>query len=159
MKKEQVLILAEERSKLVIEYIIKILSDTDKVNATFEFSSDKIEGQKMCTLSIYVPEQDFERHLNLGITTDHCDILYQQLVNDFIDHFLEHETMGVSRYFSVKGIMGDNFSGMNAVNSTGSKIKLNFLYQGRMFDEIMSNYNKRIDEYIENANNNPPKSK
>lgn len=158
MKKEEALILALEKSKLVIEYITQILSDTNKVNGIMEFSSAKIEGQKMCTLSICVPEKGFEKHLNLGITTDHCDVLYQQVVNDFIDQFLENETMGVSKYFSVKGIMGNNFSGMNALNSTGSKIKINFLCQGKIFDEIMSDYNKRIDEYIENINNNQPKS-
>ena len=31
----------------------------------------KIDDQNMCTSDIYVPETNFEKHLNLGITIDH----------------------------------------------------------------------------------------
>lgn len=151
MKKEEALILAEEKSKLVIEYIMQILSDTEKVNGVINFNSAKIDNQKMCTLDIYVPER--EKHLNIGITTDHVDVFYAKLLTDFLDVFLEHETMGISKYYSIKG-MNQTFCGMNAVNSIGSQIKLNFLCQGSKFSELMTNYNQRINEYVNSINEN-----
>ena len=81
MKKIEAQAISPERSRLIIEYITKILSDTEKVNASMNFSSVKIDNQIMCTLDIYVPQRNFEKHLNLGITTDHDLILYEQLLN------------------------------------------------------------------------------
>lgn len=148
MKKIEAQAIAPERSRLIIEYITKILSDTEKVNASMNFSSAKIDNQMMCTLDIYVPQRNFEKHLNLGITTNHDLILYEQLLNDLLDTFLEHETMGVSRYYSIKS-MQDNFSGINAVNSIGSKIKINLNSSGADFNELMTKYNQRINDYVE----------
>lgn len=88
MKKIEAQAIAPERSRLVIEYITKILSDIEKVNASMNFSSAKIDNQMMCTLDIYVPQRNFEKHLNLGITSDHSLVLYEQILNDFIDTFL-----------------------------------------------------------------------
>lgn len=151
MKKIEAQAISAERSRLIIEYITKILSDTEKVNASMNFSSVKIDNQMMCTLDIYVPQRNFEKHLNLGITTDHDLILYEQLLNDLLNTFLEHETMGVSRYYSIKS-MQENFSGINAVNSIGSKIKINLNSSGVDFNELMKKYNQRINEYADSLN-------
>lgn len=148
MKRIEAQAIAPERSRLIIEYITKILSDTEKVNASMNFSSAKIDNQTMCTLDIYVPQRNFEKHLNLGITNDHDLILYEQLLTDLLDTFLEHETMGVSRYYSIKS-MQDNFSGINAVNSIGSKIKINLNSSGADFNELMTKYNQRINDYVD----------
>ena len=109
MKKLEAKALAPEKSKLVVEYITQILSDTEKVNSVMDFWHAKIDGQDMCTLNIYVPETNFEKHLNLGITLDHSLVLYEQILNDFLDTFLEHKTMCVTRYYSIKS-MQNNFS-------------------------------------------------
>lgn len=152
MKKFEAQVIAPEKSKLVIEYITQILSDTEKVNSTMDFWYAKIDGQKMCTLDIYVPAKNFEKHLNLGITGEHSLVLYEQILNDFLDTFLEHETMGVTKYYSIKSMQG-TFSGVNAVNLLGSKIKINFNTTSPDFMSIISEYTKRYDEFAKCLNN------
>lgn len=139
MKKLEAKVLAPEKSKLVIEYITQILSDSEKVNSVMDFWYAKIDGQNMCTLDIYVPETNFEKHLNLGITIDHSLVLYEQILNDFLDTFLEHEIMGVTRYYSIKSMQND-FSGVDAVNRNGSRIKINFNTTDPDFMNIVSEY-------------------
>ena len=148
MKKIDAQALAIEKSKLVIEYITQILSDKGIVNSKMNFSSAKIDGQKMCTLDIYVPEKNFEKYLNLEITTDHSMILYEQILNTFLDSFLENETMGVTKYYSVKSML-ENFSGVKIINLIGSKIMVNFYYE---FPDIISMYNEKYNEYEKTIN-------
>ena len=148
MKKIEAKALAPEKSKLVIEYITQILSDSEKVNSVMDFWYAKIDGQNMCTLDIYVPERNFEKHLNLGITIDHSLVLYEQILNDFLDTFLEHEKMGVTRYYSIKSMQND-FSGVDAVNRNGSRIKINFNTTDPDFMNIVSEYTQRYDEFAE----------
>lgn len=148
MKKIEAQALAIEKAKLVIEYITQILSDKEIVNSKMNFSSAKIDGQKICTLDIYVPEKNFEKYLNLEITTDHSMILYEQILNDFLDTFLENETMGVTKYYSVKSML-ENFSGVKIINLIGSKIMVNFYYE---FPDIISMYNEKYNEYEKTIN-------
>lgn len=148
MKKIEAQALAIEKSKLIIEYITQILSDKEIVNSKMNFSSANIDGQRMCTLDIYVPEKNFEKHLNLEITTDHSMILYEQILNDFLDTFLENETMGVTKYYSVKS-MSENFSGVKIINLIGSRIMVNFYYE---FPDIISMYNEKYTEYEKTIN-------
>ena len=152
MKKLEAKALAPEKSKLVIEYITQILSDSEKVNSVMDFWYAKIDGQNMCTLDIYVPETNFEKHLNLGITIDHSLVLYEQILNDFLDTFLEHETMGVTRYYSIKSMQND-FSGVDAVNRNGSRIKINFNTTDPDFMNIVSEYTQRYSEFAESLEN------
>lgn len=156
MKKIEAKALAPEKSKLVIEYITQILSDSEKVNSVMDFWYAKIDGQNMCTLDIYVPEKNFEKHLNLGITIDHSLVLYEQILNDFLDTFLEHETMGVTRYYSIKSMQND-FSGVDAVNRNGSRIKINFNTTDPDFMNIVSEYTQRYDEFAESLKNEEQK--
>lgn len=152
MKKIEAQAIAPERSRLVIEYITKILSDIEKVNASMNFSSAKIDNHMMCTLDIYVPQRNFEKHLNLGITSDHSLVLYEQILNDFIDIFLEHETIGITKHYIIKSMQG-NFSGIDAVNLIGSKIKINFNTTNPDFMNIVSEYTRKYDEFDESLNN------
>lgn len=152
MKKIEAKALAPEKSKLVIEYITQILSDLEKVNSVMDFWYAKIDGQNMCTLDIYVPETNFEKHLNLGITIDHSLVLYEQILNDFLDTFLEHETMGVTRYYSIKSMQND-FSGVDAVNRNGSRIKINFNTTDPDFMNIVSEYTRRYNEFADSLEN------
>jgi len=155
MKKIEAKALAPEKSKLVIEYITQILSDSEKVNSVIDFWYAKIDGQNMCTLDIYVPETNFEKHLNLGITIDHSLVLYEQILNDFLDTFLEHETMGVTRYYSIKSMQND-FSGIDAVNLNGSRIKINFNTTDPDFMSIVSGYTQRYNDFVELVKNQEP---
>lgn len=155
MKKIEAKALAPEKSKLVIEYITQILSDSEKVNSVMDFWYAKIDGQNMCTLDIYVPERNFEKHLNLGITIDHSLVLYEQILNDFLDTFLEHETMGVTRYYSIKSMQND-FSGVDAVNLNDSRIKINFNTTDPDFMSIVSGYTQRYNDFVELVKNQEP---
>lgn len=147
MKKDESLLLAQQRTKLIIEYIEKILNDEKNVTADMDFNVHKIDNQMMCTLSILIPFNNFEKHLNLGITSDHCDILYAQLFKDLLKTFLEHETIGISRCFD-----DENFTGITA-NSENSKLNLNFIYKGQKFNEIAKEYNDAINIYVGQLNN------
>lgn len=151
MKKIEAQAIAIERSKLIIEYITQILSDSEKVAATMNFSSTKINNQSMCVLDIYVSKNNFERHLNLGITNNHILVLYEQLLNDLLNTFLEHETIGVTKYYSIKSQMG-SFSGVDAVNLLGGRIKINLNGYGYEFDNLISEYTKKYDELAKKIN-------
>lgn len=101
----------------------------------------------MITFDIIVPSKNFEKHLNTGITTQQIDVLTEQILNDLLDKFLESETMGCTRYYSVSGGYGMNMNGVNAMNNIGSKLKINFVCRGDRFNEQAENYNERINEY------------
>ena len=153
MKKVEAQQLAIEKSKLIIEYIVQILSDPEKVTATMEFLSYKIENKKMLILDINVPKRNFSRCLNLGITSDHDIVLFEQLFNDLLDTFLTHETMGVTKYYSIKS-MNQNFTGINAVNTIGSKILINFNSSGPEFKNLVDHYQAKYKAFEESINNN-----
>lgn len=148
MKKEEAMLLVPHRVKLVIEYIEQILGSGEKIYGDMNFSSYNIDNERMCTLDIVVGE-DFEKHINLGISMDHCDVLYEQLFSGLLETFLEHETIGVSRFFTIKNELKPDFSGISALNASGGKIEINFSCKGEKFDDITSFYNKQINEYID----------
>lgn len=155
MKKNEALELSRHRVNLIIEYIESILQDDKRVFGEMIFNSTKINNESMCILDIFVPISNFEKHINLGITTNHCDILYETLFDELLNKFLEHEFLGVTRYTKINYMMGPSFSGVIAVNSlTGSKLKINFLSSGKNFNTITTNYNQRINLYTEKQNNN-----
>lgn len=146
MKKVEAAALALEKSKIIIDNIVQILSISEKVNAYMNFVSVKINNINTCVLDIYIPDRKFEKHLNLEITCDHYLVLYTRLLNDLLDIFLEHETIGVTRYYSIKS-MQENFAGINAVNKLGSKIKINLNSSGLEFNNLISEYTRRYDEF------------
>lgn len=148
MKKKEAIELAPEKSKLIIKYITQILSDTKRVNGYMNFGSFKIEGQMRCTLDIYAPEISFEHHLNLEITSDHDLILFAQFLEDLLDTFLPHPTISVGKYYSLKS-MQTNFSGIDAKNIGGSRLRINFNTGGSEFMNLIDKYNLRMEEYKE----------
>lgn len=154
MKKEEAMQIAPEKSKLLCEYVIQILSDQKKINGEIKISSAKINNEWMITFNIYVPDRDFEKHLNTGITTQQIDVLTGQILNDLVDNFLKSENMGCTRYYTIRSGYGMNMNGINLVNTIGSKIKLNFIYRGDKFDKQIQNYNVRLDEYEKHQTNN-----
>jgi len=116
----------------------------------------------MCTLNILVPDLEIEKYINTGIPFEHCDELNEQIFNDLLDNFLESETIGVGRYREIKYSYGENFSGMDYINLSGSKIRLNFINHGNKYDNIVSSYKNRIKEYedkMKNGNFEQAKSK
>ena len=153
MKKEDAMQIAPERSKLLCEYITQILSDNEKVSGEIRIDSAKINNERMLTFDIFVPSRNFEKHLNTGITTQQVDVLTGQILNDLIDNFTESETMGCTRYYSIRGGYGMNMNGVDAMNNIGSRIRINFVCRGDKFDEQLQNYNEKLDEYANQQEN------
>lgn len=151
MKKNEAQVLAPTKSNLIMEYITQILSDTDKLNGDIEFNFAKINNQMNCVLDIYIPTKDFEKHLNLEITSDHCLVLYEQVLTDLLK-FLPSETIGVTKYFSIKS-MTEYFSGVIALNNIGSELKINFNTTDPDFLNIVSEYTRRYNEFAESLKN------
>lgn len=137
MKKQEAIEVAKLRVNLILEYILQILGDEEKINGKINFSSAKINGEKMTTLDIYVPYRNFEKHLNLGIPIQHVNALYELFLNEVVNSILNSETIGATRYSTLKG-MGLNFEGIECFNANGSKIKINMPGISR---EIGLNYN------------------
>lgn len=96
MKKSEAQVLAPIKSNLIIEYITQILSDTDKVTGNIDFNFSKINNQMNCVLDIYVPEKDFEKHLNLEVKRDHYLVLYEQVLTDLLS-FLPSDKIGITK--------------------------------------------------------------
>ena len=59
--------------------------------------------------------------------------------------------MGVTRWYSIRSSQ-NSFTGINAVNSIGSKIKIDLNSSGPDFNNLIANYNKRINDYIVSVN-------
>lgn len=147
MKKEEAMKLAPERSRLLCNCIQENLSDVDKVNGEIRISSAKIDGEKMVTFDIFMPTKNSEQHLNTGITAQQIDVLTEQVFRDLIDNFLESDTMGCTRYYSIRGGNGLDMDGVNVVSINGGKIKLNFECRGEKFHEQAKEYNSRLNEF------------
>lgn len=60
--------------------------------------------------------------------------------------------MGVTRYYSIKSTQND-FSGVDAVNLNGSRIKINFNTTNPDFMNIVSEYTRRYNEFAESLKN------
>ena len=153
MKKEEAKQIAPERSKLLCEYITQILSDHEKVNGEIRIASTKINNERMLTFDIWVPSKNFERHFNTGITTQQVDVLTEQIFNDLLNYYMDSETIGCTRYFSIRGMYGMNMDGVIATNNIGSKIQINFVCRGNKFDEQVNHYNARLEEYANQQKN------
>lgn len=144
--------LIEQRVSLITEYIEQILSDTLIVNAKMDLGKAVINGEYV-TLDIYVPERDFEKHLNLGISSNYENDFYKQLFNTLIEKYINSDVIGISKYRSVLGIVGPNFQGINLSNTKGSYLKLCFSPINK--DKLISDYNSKIDLYMKENNIQP----
>ncbi len=152
MKKAEAEILSKEKSHLIIDYIINILSEPAIYSGRMTFGYEKYSNQNMLVLYIYIPEKDLSEKLNLDITFDHCLIFFDKLLNDILDVFLEHETMGPTIFYTIRSMMGRNFSGINIKNVDNSNIEINFNLYSPDFIKIANKYNKRIEEFKKSRN-------
>lgn len=143
MKKEEAREVSIKRADLIMEYIYQILSDTEVVVGKMNFGAKKIDGQIMETLDIYVPFKGFERHFNLGITSDHNNILYEELLNRFSDELFSHESIGVTEIYTLKSNV-NSFEGVVVKNTIGSKIKIDML---GISEKLKSKFNQAYIDY------------
>lgn len=140
--------LAPEKSKLLCEYITQILSDNEKVSGEIRIDSDKINKERMIIFYISVPKRNFEKSFPIGIPTQQIDVVTNQILNDLVENFLGSETMGCTRYYTIRGGYGMNMDGINAKNIiTGSNIKINFACRGDKFQDQVNEYNAKLEAY------------
>ena len=153
MKKEEAKQKAIGISNYVMENMRELLSYPEKIEGIIKITTAKIEKKKMCTLNILVPDLAIEKYIDTEIPFEHCDELNEQIFTDLLDNFLESETIGVGRYREMKYSYGENFSGMDYINLSGSRIRVNFINHGNKYDDIVSSYRNRIKDYEEKMNN------
>lgn len=151
MKKSEAIFLAPEKSKIIISYIMKILEIDDYVEGKIDLGVAKIDNQNVCVAHILEPTTGLERHIDLEITSDHFYVLVRQLLEDFIPTFLPHETYWITKHYSLKS-MQTNFSGLDAGNSLGSRVKINLGGSGAEYKELISEYERQYDEFVQAMN-------
>lgn len=146
MKKKEAEVLAPQKVDVIMEYVTNILEDSQQVFASINFNAAKINGESMCVIDIYVPIKKFERHLNLGITSQHSDVIFRELLSRVILEVLSSESIGATRFYHLRSI-NDSFDGINILNQIGSEIKLNMYGIDK---NISDEYNQKYDEYENN---------
>lgn len=150
MKKREAQEIAVHKSRLIIEYITQILSDEKKVNASMKFLLAEVNHQSKFILDICVPEADFSKQIDLEIPIVHKLVLFEQLLNDLLDTFMEHEEIRITKSYSIKS-MRYNFTGIEAKNDNESEIRINFSSSGKEYQDVISRYEERYDELKEQA--------
>lgn len=154
MKKREAKIIAIDKSRLMMEYLNQILTDDRKVHASMEFLPAKVNNQSVFILDINVPEAGFSKQIDLEMPILHNMVLYEQVLNDLLDTFLEHETIGITRYYSIKSARC-HFTGIDVFNSENSRIRINFHGSGTEFNHLIDNYQKRYQDFVESLENQP----
>lgn len=150
MKKIEAQAIALEKSNLVIEYLEQMLNDSNDLKGRIEFDRFKINGEYMTTLEIYVPKDNFERHFNLGITSQHCNVFYEQLLDNILDRFLDSSDISITRFYKLRG-MDHDFNGITVSNLSNSKVDINFICREENFQDVINKYNGKINEYVNSA--------
>lgn len=89
MKKEEAKRVSIAKSKTIIETLELILTDSMQVEGKLEFDSVKhgTEKKEVCTLEIYVPKREYERHWLMDIPTVHSAVFYKQVLSDLLENF------------------------------------------------------------------------
>lgn len=146
MKKLEAEMIVPDESRIMVEYLDRILDGEKPVTGQMIFGSARVEEEPHFVADIYVPETGFEKHIDLKITPDYADVFCEVFLNDLLDNFLEHETKGVTKYMDIPYFTG-RFTGVMAMNSNHSRIEVRFNKKGQKFDELIEEYNKRIDDY------------
>ena len=149
MTKEQLLEISKEKKELLLGYVVEMLSEYEGVRGEMNFGFGNINNQNNCVVDIEVPEINLKSSLNMEIPMEFVDVFYGELLNGFLETFLEHETMGVSQ----ASINDDSFS-TSVVNSNGSKVKLNFMSNKLDFSGLVQDYNRRIVDYVQDEMSN-----
>ncbi len=151
MKKNEVKKVAIQKAKVVMETLELILADSIKVTGILEFDSVVQGKEKVCTLEIYVPEKDYERHWLMDVPVNHSDVFYEQILHDLIENFGALEKVHLGDFYSIKYEKGNPFYGIKIKNDIGSTVSLNFIYKSNQFEALVTNYNEKRKELIQDS--------
>jgi len=149
MKKNEAETIAVNVSRVIMEYITNILTDRQKVEGTIDFVSGKVDGyqERMCVIDISVPDKPFSKAINSGIPSIHSTPFYTKVLEDIADTCLYSEELSASRFYSVKGMMGSTFQGIDAKGILGNRLRINFTSIGTELNEAIAEYNRKVDLY------------
>lgn len=151
MKKAEAISLAPEKSEIIISYIMKILEIDDYVEGKIDLGVAKINNMHVCVAHVLESTTGLERHIDLEITSDHFYVLVSQLLKDFITTFLPHEDFWITKHYMLRS-MQTNFSGVDAGNSLGSRVKINLGGSGQEYKELILKYERQYDEFVQGMN-------
>ena len=140
--------IIEEKVNLIIEYIEQILSDNLKIKGTMSINSEEINGVKYKTLNISVPQRNFERHFNLGISYQDEVAFFKCLLNTLTEKYLKSDNIGISKYYNILSLVGSNFQGIGITSVNGNYLRLCFPPSSKEVFSLIENYDKEIDDYI-----------
>lgn len=143
MTKEEAKKKAIEKSKIVMETLELILTDSMQVDGRMEFDAIKNGNEKVCTLEIYVPKRNYERHWFMDIPVIHTHLFYKQLLFDLVDNFGNLEKIRVGNFYTINYEKGKKNYGLKLENSIGSVVELNFIYKRSKFEELISFFEER----------------
>lgn len=149
MKKKEAEALAPEKAAIIIGYINKILEIDDYVQAKITFGVAKLDNKHVCVAHVLEPTTGLERHIDLEITSDHFMVLVREFLNELIPTFLPSESFWITKHYMLKS-MQTNFSGIDAGNQNGSRIKINLGGSGLEYKEIIAEYERKYDEFVQN---------
>lgn len=149
MKKKEAEALAPEKATIIIGYIREILEIDDDLQGKITFGVAKIANQNVCVAHILESVTGLERHIDLEITSDHFLVLVREFLNELIAIFLPHESFWITKHYMLKS-MQTNFSGIDAGNKKGSRIKINLGGSGLEYKEIIAEYERQYDEFVQN---------
>lgn len=155
MKKKEALEVIPQRTSLLLDYIDHFMTNESAIMVDIRFDGKKIEKANTLVTDIVVFKQDiedtynprgdclFERHFNLGITTDHASLLFEAMLTELANKYLEADAIGISEFYAIRGL-NTRFDGIDVSNSVGSVVHINF---GGVSKEVEDDYNSRLEEY------------
>ena len=140
MKKSEAEILAPQKVDFIINCITKILDEQPNNISKIEFNTIKIDGQSMCVLDIYSPVNEEDMHFNLGITSEHINVLFKEFLDRIIATIFSSENIGATKFYRLRSNL-DLFDGVSFINQTGGEVKVNMYgCDKKIYDEYNENY-------------------
>lgn len=158
MKKKEAQELAYSKSQIIIRHIIELLSLEGKHDCLINFGIDKINNCNTCVAHIYDYATGYEKHLDLEITSDHFMVLLIQLLDDFLIDLLPQGDIKLTSHYMIRS-MTEHFTGMDAINSQGSKVRTNLGGSGKEYNDLIEKFYQQyasfLDELKNKEENNP----
>ncbi len=150
MKKDEAVIVAKEKAKVMCDYLQLYLEDESINSGRVEFVGDN----SILSVDIFLNkgEKMQEFHYNLGMSVVYADMFIREVMDILADNFIPSEHVGVSPYFSIRGLPTTSRDGVFVYNTeTKLKIDVNFWCHGKDYSKIMGEFNGKIDKYRKQA--------
>lgn len=146
MKRDQAEVIAKQNAKVMFEYLEKFMEDEDTIYGVMDFTSSN--SKLVVDITIMQDGREvFGRGYNMGISYVYADLLTKELSRLLLETFVPHDNFGVSGYACIKDHPTMERDGIYVFNNHNSRVNVNFRVKGDEFHNIMSEHDKKIDEY------------